>query len=336
MVNLVDRSLAARWMPVMLIGGLVATLAAALFLFLGGRSQQQDQDYRAHVAELTVIAGAMPAQAAAAGRGEAAAFTRLDESTQRLERVLADIDSGQAAFASLSSESARRLGGDSGWSALLDSAKRVLAARESAGALKASAAEARAAIGRVLATTGDAVSAPGGAVALRVLPRFETVAQRTTDDLASLADGAGDPAVITQRITENTALLSQFLAGLAGLDRSAGVPPVTGQAAGRLTEVREAFAAYEKQLQGTLEHAGALAGAERAAAEVAAAAGNVSAALELPAAAGGSDRYRWALIAIAIAAVAFAGALFGWISAAGTRRIASLESERNRRNQDAI
>jgi twitching motility protein PilJ len=336
MVNLADRNLAARWMPVMLIGGFVATLAAALFLFLAGRSQQQDQGYRAHVVELTVIAGAMPAQAAAAGRGEAAAFTRLDESTKRLERVLADIDGGQAAFASLSSESAKRLGGDSGWSAMLDSSKRVLAARESAGALKPSAAEARAAIGRVLATTGDAVSAPGGAVALRVLPRFETVAQRTTDDLASLADGAGDPTLITQRITENTALLSQFLAGLAGLDRSAGVPPVTGQAATRMTEVRQAFAAYEKQLQGTLEHAGALAGAERAAAEVAAAAGNVSAALELPAAPGGSDSYRGALIAIAIAAVAFAGALFGWISAAGTRRVASLESERNRRSQDAI
>src|ERR1700741_1684327 len=105
MLNLTDRNLAARWMPVMLIGGFVATLAAALLLFLSRRSQQQDLGYRAHVAELTVIPGATPARPPAAGRGEAAAFGELDESTKRLERVLGDIDGGQAAFQSMSSES---------------------------------------------------------------------------------------------------------------------------------------------------------------------------------------------------------------------------------------
>ena len=124
MLNLPDRNLAARLMPVMLIGGLVATIAAALLLFLAGRSQQQDQNYRAHVAELTVIAGAMPAQAAAAGRGEEAAFGQLGESTERLERVLADIDGGQSAFDSLSSESAKRIGDSSGWTEMLEGAKR--------------------------------------------------------------------------------------------------------------------------------------------------------------------------------------------------------------------
>ena len=336
MANVPDRNLAAKLMPVMLIGGLIASIAAALLIFLAGRSQLQDEGFRAHVAELTLVAGAMPAQAAAAARGEEAAFADLDGSAKKLERVLAEIDQGQAAFASLSSESAKRLGGDTGWTAMLDGARRVLAARESAAALRTSAAEARTAVGRVLAATGDAVSAPGGSVALRVLPRFETVAQRTNDDLTSIAEGTGDRAAITQRISENTALLSQFLAGLAGLDRTAGVPALTGQAATRLTEVREAFAGYEKQLQGTLEHAGALATAEQAAAGVAAAAEEVKPSLELRNAGGGSGGQRWALLAIAIAAVAFAGALFAWISAAGTRRVASLESERNRRNQDAI
>jgi twitching motility protein PilJ len=37
-----------------------------------------------------------------------------------------------------------------------------------------------------------------------------------------------------------------------------------------------------------------------------------------------------------IAALCFAGAIWAWVSQAGLRRIASLESERNRRNQDAI
>jgi twitching motility protein PilJ len=189
----------------------------------------------------------------------------------------------------------------------------------------------------VLAATGDAVSAPGGAVALRVLPRFETMAQRSSDDLAQLADGATETATITQRLTENTALLAQFLAGLEGLDRTAGVPAVGGEAATRMTAVREAFAGYERQLQGTLEHAGALATAQVAAIELAAAAETASASLESPAAgSAGTAGRRPVLIAIMIAALAFGGALFAWLSAAGMRRIASLESERNRRNQDAI
>jgi hypothetical protein len=66
--------------------------------------------------------------------------------------------------------------------------------------------------------------------AMRVLPRFETVAQRTSDDLEQL-EAAVKPAEVSQRITENTALLAQFLAGLAGLDKTAGVPAIEGEAA---------------------------------------------------------------------------------------------------------
>ncbi|HUG02867.1 MAG TPA: methyl-accepting chemotaxis protein [Steroidobacteraceae bacterium] len=330
MVNLPDRHVAAKWMPVMLVAGLVAAFAAALLLFLAGRAQQQDLDYRSNVAALGALAGVMPSQAAAAARGEAAAFAKLDESRQQLARALSGIDAGRAG------EDAASTADAPAWDKILSSADRLLAARDSAGALRASAAETRTALGRVLAATGDAVSAPGGAVALRVLPRFESMAQRSSDDLAQLADGATETATIAQRLTENTALLAQFLAGLEGLDRTAGVPALAGQAATRMTAVREAFSGYERQLQGALEHAGAFAAAQRAAIELAAAAESVPAALE-PAADGGAGTGQWpALIAILVAALAFAGALVAWVSAAGMRRVASLESERNRRNQDAI
>jgi twitching motility protein PilJ len=104
-----------------------------------------------------------------------------------------------------------------------------------------------------------------------------------------------------------------------------------------MTAVREAFAGYERQLQGALEHAGALAAAQRAAIELAAAAERVPRTLEPPAEGGaGTAGQLPALIAILVAALAFAGALVAWLSAAGLRRVASLESERNRRNQDAI
>jgi twitching motility protein PilJ len=337
MVNLPERHFIAKWMPVMLGAGFVAALAAALLLVFASRAENADRGYRAHLSELTVLAGAMPAQAAAAGRGDQTGFDRLAASRTQLERVLAEIEEGRSPFAALSSESARRLGDEPGWTTVLETSQQVLAARSVAGELRTSTGESRAILGRVLAATGNAVSAPGGMPAMRVLPRFETVAQRTSDDLEQLA-GAADPAEDTRRISENTALLSQFLAGLAGLDKTAGVPAIDGEAATRLGEVRDAFAAYERQLQGTLEQAGALATAKRAAGDLASAADKLSKSLETQTAsgAGGMARATPALIAIGIAMFAFAGALFGWVSQAGMRRVASFESERNRRNQDAI
>ncbi len=338
MVNLPDRHAAAKWMPVLLVGGLVAALAAAVLLLLSGRATDQDRSYRAHLAELTVLAGAMPSQAADAGRGDAEAFARLAASREQLARVLGEIESGRGAFAALSTPSALRLGGEPGWNAVLEHAEQVLAARAASGELKTWADESRAALGRVLAATGDAVAAPGGAPALRVLPRFETVAQRTADDLEQLAGRTTDSVAVARRVSENTALLEQFLAGLAGQDPAAGVPALTGEAATRLNQARDGFADYEQRLQGTLERAGALATAQRAAGELAAAAAQVAGELESPpaAAAGGFASQKSAMIAILVAAFAFAGALLAWAAAAGLRKVASLESERNRRNQDAI
>jgi twitching motility protein PilJ len=336
MVNTAERLAIAKWMPALLVGGLVAALVAAVLVMLASRAEIADRGYREHLSELTVLAGRMPAQAADAARGDAAAFDRLAASRKSLEHVLGEIDAGRSPFAALSSESAKRLGGQSAWNTVLDSSQQVLAARAVAGELGKSAAESRAILGRVLAATGNAVSAPGGLTAMRVLPRFETVAQRTADDLGQL-EAAVNPAEVSRRITESTALLAQFLAGLAGTDATAGVPAVQGEAAKRLSEVQAAFADYEKQLQGTLEGAGALATAQAAAADLAAAAEKLSKSLQAQSTgeSGGASTLP-ALIALAVAVLCFAGALWVWASQAGVRRIASLESERNRRNQDAI
>ena len=167
MVNAPERFAIAKWMPAMLVGGLLATLAAAVLVLLAGRAENADRGYREHLSELTVLAGAMPAQAAAAARGDAEAFGRLAASRATLERVLAEIGEGRSPFAALSSESARRLGGEAGWNTLLDDSQQVLGGREVAAALRKSAAESRAILGRVLAATGNAVSAPGGLPAMR-------------------------------------------------------------------------------------------------------------------------------------------------------------------------
>ncbi len=340
MVYMPERQQVAKWMPVLLWSGLLMSLLAAAFVLLSARAQQQDRGYRAHLSELTVLAGELPAQAEAAGRGDDAAFGRLAVSRARLERLLAEIEGGRASFAALSSLSARRLGNEPGWSAVLESSRQVLASRDAANELKTWAGESRTALGRVLAATGNAVSAPGGAVALPALPRFESVAQRSSDDLQQLTGTAGESAAIARRISENTALLAQFLAGLAGLDQGAGVPAVSREAALRLAEARDALASYEKQLQGTLARAGALANAQRASRDLAAAADKVSRPLEkLASADGGAGWFASpypALAAVLLAALALAGALLAWITAAGLRRAAAVEAERSRRNQDAI
>ena len=340
MVNVPDRRLASKWMPVMLWGGLLLSLAAAAFLLLSGRAHEQDLSYNSQLAELTVLAGALPAQSAAAGRGDDAAFEKLTQLRARLEKLLEEIEEGRAAFAAFSNPSAQRLGAEPGWNAVLEDARQVLAGRDAARELKTWAEESRTALGRVLAATGNAVSAPGGAVALRALPRFESVAQRAGDDLRQLADASGETAAVARRITENTALLAQFLAGLAGLDRTAGVPAVSGDAMTRLADARDAFAGYEKKLQGALERAGTLATAQRAGGDLAQAADELSKSLEQQAATEAdaaplAGPYP-ALIAVLLAALMLAGALVAWVSAAGVRRVADQDAERNRRNQDAI
>src|SRR5688572_25366873 len=115
MVNTTERLAIAKWMPALLVGGLVAALAAAVLVVLASRADHADRGFREHLSELTVLAGSMPAQAANAARGEAAAFDRLAASRKSLERVLGEIDAGRSPFAALSSESAKRLGGEPAW-----------------------------------------------------------------------------------------------------------------------------------------------------------------------------------------------------------------------------
>ena len=116
------------------------------------------------------------------------------------------------------------------------------------------------------------------------------------------------------------------------------MPAIQGEAATRLGEVQSAFAAYEKQLQGTLERAGQLATAQRAASDLETAADRLSKSLEAQAASepAGLPGATPALIAIAIAVLCFAGAIWGWASQAGDAPRREPRVERNRRNQDAI
>ena len=87
MVNAPERFAIVKWMPAMLVGGLVASLAAAVFVVIASRAESADRGYREHRSELTVLAGAMPSQAAAAARGDAEASEKLGASRETLERA---------------------------------------------------------------------------------------------------------------------------------------------------------------------------------------------------------------------------------------------------------
>ena len=286
MVNLPERHFLAKWMPVMLGGGLVAALAAAVLLVFASRAENADRGYRTHLAELTVLAGAMPAQAAAARRGDPAGFERLAASRAQLERVLGEIEEGRSPFAALSSESARRLGDEPGWTTVLDASQQVLAAKD--GRWRAAQVRQRFARDPRTRARGDRKCRFGAgrhagdarAAALRDGRAAHERRPRTARGRRSIPPRSRGGFPRTRRCS------SQFLAGLAGLDKTAGVPAIEGEAATRLGEVRDAFAAYEKQLQGTLERAGALATAQRAAGDLATAADRLSKSLETLSASG--------------------------------------------------
>jgi len=340
MPNNLVKQRAARSLPVLLGIGLAVLAAAAALLLLAARMQQQEREYQRHVAELTRLAVAVPAQAAEGARGDEAALDALGRSREQLEVILAEIDAGRASFEVLSSPSHRRLGGDPAWPALRDGADAVLAGRATAAELRTWAGEARSALGRLLASTGNAVSSPGGAAALRVLPRFEAVAQQAGEDLQSIATGSGDTVEAARRVAQSTSELGQFIAALAGQGGAADVPALTGEALSRLPEARNAFAALEDQVRGTLSRADRMVAAQRTGSQIAGVGDSAYAKLSrLASEAGPADLLAGpypALAAVALSMLLLAGALVSWISAAGVRRATEQQARQSQRNQEAI
>jgi len=327
-------------LPVLIGSGLVLLLVAAVLLVLSGRAQRQEADYQRHVATLSRISAAIPALVAGASGGDESALSRLGEMRDILRAVLDEVDAGKASFEALSSPSAQRLGGDPAWRDLSNGLDGVLAGRVAATELRTWAAESRAALGRVLAATGNAVSAPGGSGALRALPQFEAAAKRTGDDLQALATGGGGSIAETAaRLAEGSAEVGSFLAALDGREGTEGVAALTGEAATRLNDALAAFADFDERLRGTLSRAERVAGNQRAGASLAAAseaAYDSLASRAAPSAGGVLSGPYPALAAIVLAMVLLAVALFTWLSAAGTRRQAEQQARRSQRNQEAI
>jgi len=323
-----------------MVVGLVLLVAAAGLLLLAARLQAGQQDQLRHLSEVTVLAASLPAEAQAAARGDAEAMAGLAQSRQQLSAVIAEVEAGRGPFEALSSPSARRFGDDPGLRRLLDAIDAVLGGQEAAAGFTASVAEARGVLGRVVAATGDAVAAPGGAGALRALPRFEAAAQRLDDDLRSLAAGSADPQSLAARVSEGAATLGQFLAGLAGEDAAAAVATLEGVAVTRLEAARRAHADLDNSLRQVLDRAERAAAAQRAAGELAGIARATGSRSLAPTPEAGAAPLLAgpfpALAAVALAIVVLALALGVWLVGASDRRAAERQTRQNQRNQEAI
>jgi twitching motility protein PilJ len=223
---------------------------------------------------------------------------------------------------------------------MLDGIDAVLGQRATAAELKTWSAEARTELGRVLAATGNAIAAPGGAAALRELPKFEAMAQRASEDLQALAGSSSKAVETATRLAENTSAMGAFLAGLAGETGDARAVRLAGEAARLLGDARTAFGEFEQKVRGTLSRAERMASAQRAAGDLAATGG---AAYDKLAALDGqvagpmllAGPYP-ALVAVALAMIILAVALAAWLSAAGMRRANELQARQSQRNQEAI
>jgi len=340
MPKILEGQRTARSLPWLIGAGLVLLALAVALLVLSGRLQENERTYQRHLAELTRLSAALPALAPDAVGGDEQAMARLAELRATLAKVLDEADAGRASFQALSSPSSRRIGDDPSWRTMLDGIDAVLGQRATAAELKTWSAEAHTQLGRVLAATGNAVAAPGGALALRELPKFEAMAQRTGDDLKTLASSSSSPVEAATQLAANTSAMGAFLAGLAGEGGDAGAARLSGQAAGLLGEARSAFSEFEQKVRGTLSRAERMASAKRTASDLAAAGG---AAYDRLAALDGrvpgpmifAGPYP-ALVAVGLAIAILAAALAAWLSAAGMRRANELQARQSQRNQEAI
>jgi twitching motility protein PilJ len=230
MTNRLD---ASRLQPVLLAVALVSALLAALALLLSARTAGQQTQLREHVSALSSLSQNIPLQAGAAVRGSAPAFDALAESRAHLERVLNEIDAGKSAVGLLASPSARLLGAEGGWSALLEQSQAVLDGREAALKAQKAATVVRDLTPQVLAAAAGVMKAMGPGrpeVVNRSFERFEIKAQAVEQDLAALADGTVPVEAASLRLTDSLDYMGQVVGGLSGERNELGLGAAAGSA----------------------------------------------------------------------------------------------------------
>jgi twitching motility protein PilJ len=336
---------AAGLQPKLLGVALVAAVLAAVFLLLSGRAVQQQAQLREHMAALTAAAQNIPLQAGAAVRGSAPAFDALAASRARLEQVTDEISAGRSAVGLLSSPSARVLGGERGWPALLEQSQAVLDGRDAALQAQQAAAAVRESTPRLLSTAASVLKAMGPErpdTVSRSFERFELRAQAIDQDLTALADGTASVEAASRRLTDSLDFMTQVVAGVNDQPNTLGVTAATGEAAGAARALAAAFTAEAGQVRAVIALADQLEqmqAARNALTETGAGLGASLAQVEGKVAdgAGGLLASPWLPVFFLLLTILALAAAF-WLQRelAALRQAAELQARQNERNQQAI
>jgi twitching motility protein PilJ len=337
---------AARLQPLLLIVASVSALLAAFALAYSGRSVSQQAQLREHVAALGSLSQNIPLQAGAAVRGSAPAFDALADSRSKLERVLNEIDAGKSAVGLLASPSARVLGGETGWSALLEQSQAVLDGRNAALKAQKAAASVRDLTPQVLAAAAAVAKALGPArdeAINSAFERFEIKAQAVEQDLSALADGTASVEAASRRLTDSLSFMGQVAAALTGERTSAGFQ---GAAAGPGSDAAKVLATVyrseSEQVQSVIalgDQLEQMQAARNALAESGATlyAGLAKADEEAAGVVTGRLASPWIpLFFIVVTLLAVVAALWLQRELAALRRTADHQARQNERNQQAI
>ena len=319
---MLKKSNAARFFPILGPVLLLLLLGTAVSVLIDRGAPPATA---AGATELAALSQRMPQLAQQAAGGSVEAFRALEASRRSLEGLSRYAD-GAAAGQRLA-----QLAGQS---------RVVTDAREDLLAVHAASAATRERMPALLSAIGDLAAALSGdelASNQRFLERFELTLQRAQQDLAMLADGAGDGRQSVNRLVDAQSVMGQIIGGLAGDDAGLGLRAVTGSAAGELGQVRQLYQQVVGEVRSGLSAADRVLDARTAVTAMQRAADELFPLLSVSAGAVGTGISSWLTLGLLLASLLVLLLLMGlYWRASDLRRAAEIQAQQNERNQQAI
>lgn len=326
-----DKMRGVKGLPVLIGLGLACVVLAGVSLWFG-RDRGVPAASNASSMELLALSQTMPLQASSALAGDFAAFDALAASHSRFESLAPGLEAGLQDTAAI----------------FLQQASIVVEARDVSLRTGSAAREVTALVPRLLEALGDVASTLGAPGVERMTPhieRVETTGLRIDQDLAALAAGVGDPAVLSLRMSDGLEYLGQVLGELRGIDSGLGLPRVTNaEGQQRLTALNDLYGQLNEQVRAAIGSAEVLGTAREASEGLRTGSAAMLASLQsVPGEAGVAAPawLRWlpaGLLGLAAILLVLAIVTYRSINEAmaETQRQSALQDEQNGRSQEAI
>lgn len=309
---------------------LLVLAAASLFLAqreTGGAAIER-------LLEREAIAGVAARKSQQAVRGDAAAFTDLENQLRRMEQATAP--TVPAKFASQLNPI------NTAWQQLGLNMRALLGDKETSPAVKRASANIASEVSSLLTEMGNLAALLDQSGLISQIPRFELNVQRLQQDTMALATAIGNPDVIATRLNSTDDYLGRFVRALSQGDSTLGITAVSSSAA--RAKVAEIQTIYDRiststrdnivmaaSLTETRQHSDAISSNSDAL---------ISGSTSLRAGLGNAGKSflpsYLPLALIGAAVLTFLMIAFLVRRAAGAQRAVAHEAEQNTQNQDAI